>query len=96
MAEASSASATKSDEEKVEMMDRLLTRLALCDDSNLQPPTLTLQASPLQHFLPFFSIIRRTQQDSKDFRLGIDSIILPLKTPLPLPLLPAVAPLGGL
>ncbi|KAM1056746.1 hypothetical protein ACFX2I_030121 [Malus domestica] len=37
MAEASSASATKSDEEKVEMLDRLLTRLALCDDSNLQP-----------------------------------------------------------
>ncbi|KAM1109687.1 hypothetical protein EV2_009390 [Malus domestica] len=37
MAEASSASATKWDEEKVEMLDQLLTRLALCDDSNLQP-----------------------------------------------------------
>lgn len=33
----SSSSSTKSDEEKVEMLDRLLTRLALCDDSKLQP-----------------------------------------------------------
>ncbi|XP_048426628.1 uncharacterized protein LOC125470903 isoform X1 [Pyrus x bretschneideri] len=37
MAEASSASATKSDEEKIEMLDQLLTRLALCNDSSLQP-----------------------------------------------------------
>ncbi|KAK9939418.1 hypothetical protein M0R45_016114 [Rubus argutus] len=36
MAETSSLSSSKSDEEKEEMLDRLLTRLALCDDSNLQ------------------------------------------------------------
>ncbi|KAM1397674.1 hypothetical protein ACFX2I_015221 [Malus domestica] len=55
MAEASSASATKSDEEKVEMMDRLLTRLALCDDSNLQPL--------LSKLLPF-TISSRSSQSS--------------------------------
>ncbi|PRQ32931.1 putative proteasome component Ecm29 [Rosa chinensis] len=33
----SSVSSSKSDEEKEEMLDRLLTRLALRDDSNLQP-----------------------------------------------------------
>lgn len=41
MAESSSSTATtlraKSDSEIEEMLDRMLTRLALCDDSNLEP-----------------------------------------------------------
>lgn len=43
MAESSSSSSTapapraKSDTEIEEMLDRMLTRLALCDDSNLEP-----------------------------------------------------------
>ncbi|KAK6925530.1 Proteasome component Ecm29 [Dillenia turbinata] len=40
MAESSAASSTpsqRSDEEVEELLDRMLTRLALCDDSNLQP-----------------------------------------------------------
>jgi hypothetical protein len=39
MAESSSTSGTsaKSDAEIEEMLDRMLTRLALCDDSKLQP-----------------------------------------------------------
>ncbi|KAM0979435.1 hypothetical protein ACFX13_015572 [Malus domestica] len=55
MAEAPSASDTKSDEEKVEMMDQLLTRLALCDDSNLQ--------RLLSKLLPF-TISSRSSQSS--------------------------------
>ncbi|KAG4953084.1 hypothetical protein JHK87_038678 [Glycine soja] len=37
MAESSSSSLAKSDSEVEEMLDRMLTRLALCDDSKLEP-----------------------------------------------------------
>ncbi|TQD82708.1 hypothetical protein C1H46_031743 [Malus baccata] len=63
MAEASSASDTKSDEEKVEMMDQLLTRLALCDDSNLQ--------RLLSKLLPFTISSRSSQSSAVPNKLNL-------------------------